>query len=49
MAAGHRVEEVMAELIEELGLDKFREFFKHFLGNLRLEQIEDKTDMTEHE
>ena len=47
VAAGHRVEEVMTGLMEELGLDKFREIVEHFLGSLRLEQIEDKTDMTE--
>ena len=40
MAAGNTLEEVMEELVEEMGLDKFRNIVEHFLGTITVEEVE---------
>ena len=47
MAAGHTADEVLAGLVEEMGLIKFMEIVEHFLGSLTIEQVEDNADMNE--
>ena len=44
MAGGHSLEEVMAELAEEAGLDKFSDIVDHFLGRITLEKIDTPED-----
>ena len=40
MAGGQSLEEVMAGLAEEAGLDKFSDIVDHFLGRITVEKIE---------
>ena len=40
MAGGQSLEEVMAGLAEETGLDKFSDIVDHFLGRITVEKIE---------
>ena len=47
MAEGDSVDEVLRELVEELGLDKIREIIEHFLGMLTVESIEDEENPVE--
>ena len=44
MAGGQSLEEVMAGLAEEAGLDKFSDIVDHFLGRITLEKIDTPED-----